>query len=133
MRLRYDNNDIHRRLRPSGSDAARIFERAEQVRVESIGSRRMVGVEKNIYAMLENRCYAKAPDPSAEVDKTAHDILLSEAIGLLIYKKLTGKELPDCAEPILKNWQGYIYEHIGTQLENIELSLIHISEPTRPY
>jgi cobaltochelatase CobT len=119
LRLRYHDRDVHRRLRPSGSDAARVFERAEQVRVESIGCKRMSGVEKNITAMLEIRCKANAPNPSADTKETPNDALLSEAVGLMIHQRLTGKDLPAAAEPILRNWQGYINEHIGSQLEKL--------------
>jgi len=119
LRLRYHDGDIHRRLCPSGSDAARVFERAEQVRVESIGCRRMSGVEKNITAMLEIRCKANAPNPSAENGNAPNDAIIAEAIGLMIHQRLTGKDLPAAAEPILRNWQGYIDEHIGSQLEKL--------------
>jgi cobaltochelatase CobT len=117
LRLRYHDSDVHRRLRPSGADAARVFERAEQVRVETLGARRMCGVAQNLSAMLEIRCQANAPDPAA--DEGRNDALLAEAVGLLIHEKLTGNELPAAAGPILKHWQPYIDEHIGPQLEKL--------------
>jgi cobaltochelatase CobT len=123
LRLRYHDSNIHRRLRPSGNDAARVFERAEQVRVESIGCRQMLGVEKNILALLETRCKDNAPEPSANTRKAPNDAVLAEAIGLMIHQKLTGKDLPASAEPILKNWQGYINKHIGPQLENLDQTI----------
>jgi cobaltochelatase CobT len=127
LRLRYHDSDIHRRLRPSGSDAARVFERAEQARVESIGCRRMPGVQKNITAMLETRCKANAHDPSAKTGEAQNDAVLAEAVGLMIHQKLTGNDLPAAAEPILRNWQGYINEHIGPQLEKLS-DTIHNQE-----
>jgi len=127
LRLRYHDSDIHRRLRPSGSDAARVFERAEQVRVESIGCRRMPGVEKNIAAMLETRCKANTPEHSAETGEAQNDAVLAEAVGLMIHQKLTGNDLPAAAEPILRNWQDYINEHIGPQLDKLA-NTIHNQE-----
>ena len=117
LRLRYHDSKLHSRCRPSGSDAARVFERAEQVRVESIGALRMTGVAKNLSAMLETRCQANAPDPSVEEGQS--NALLAEAVGLLIHEKLTGSALPASAEPILKDWRSYIDEHIGPQLEHL--------------
>jgi cobaltochelatase CobT len=128
LRLRYHDSKIHRRLRPSGNDAARVFERAEQVRVESIGCRQMLGVEKNILALLETRCKDNTPDPSADTRKIPNDAVLAEAIGLMIHRKLTGKDLPASAEPILNNWQDYINEHIGPQLENLEQTIYNQEE-----
>jgi cobaltochelatase CobT len=117
LRLRYHDSKLHRRCRPQGSDAAKVFERAEQVRVESLGFRRMNGVAQNLSAMLDTRCLANAPDPALE--ESQKDALLAEAIGLLVHQKLTGAELPASAEPILKPWQDYINDHIGPQLEKL--------------
>ena len=119
LRIRYHDNIVHSRLRPSGSDAALVFERAEQVRVESIGCIQLPGVEKNITAMLKARCLANAPDPTKNSE--TNDIkFLAEAMGLMIHQKLTGRELPASAEPILRSWGGYIVEHVGHQLDGLE-------------
>lgn len=119
LRLRYHDSALHRRCRPSGSDAARVFERAEQVRIESIGARRMSGVAQNLAAMLESRCMANAPDPAEPAESDQHDALLAEAVGLMIHEKLTGAQLPAAAGPILEQWQSYLNEHIGPQLDNL--------------
>ncbi|MBL6933708.1 MAG: cobaltochelatase subunit CobT [Rhodospirillales bacterium] len=121
LRLRYHDSNIHRRLRPSGADAARVFERAEQVRVETLGARRMRGVAQNLSAMLETRCQAYAPDPATDDGRS--DALLAEAVGLLIHQKLTGNTLPSAAEPILKHWQSYIDEHVGPQIDRLAATI----------
>ena len=41
-------------------------------------------------------------------------------MGLMIHQKLTGRELPASAEPILRSWGGYIVEHVGHQLAGLE-------------
>lgn len=115
LRLRYHDSKIHQRCRPSGTDAARVFERAEQVRVESLGAQRMSGVANNLAAMLETRCQAHTPDP--EHGDVRSDALLAEAVGLMVHEKLTGNDLPESAEPILRPWRNYIEEHIGSQLD----------------
>ena len=117
LRLRYHDSGLHQRCRPQGSDAAKVFERAEQVRVESLGFRRMHGVAKNLKAMLDTRCQAHAPEPGT--DEGQPDALLAEAIGLLVHQKLTGADLPPSAAPILKPWQQYIDDHIGPQIESL--------------
>ena len=117
LRLRFHDSAIHRKNRPSGADAARVFERAEQVRVESLGAKRMSGVAQNLSAMLEKRCQVNAPEPGTDEGRT--DALLAEAIGLMVHEKLTGTRLPEAAEPILKHWRGYIEEHIGSHLDQL--------------
>ncbi|NQV47840.1 MAG: cobaltochelatase subunit CobT [Rhodospirillaceae bacterium] len=115
LRLRYHDADVHRRCRPSSHEAAQVFERAEQVRVEALGARRMAGVAHNLATMLEKRCTAKAPEKGEERSEG----LLPEAIGLVIHEKLTGQKLPISADPILNHWKQYIDERIGWQLEKI--------------
>jgi cobaltochelatase CobT len=118
LRLRYHDSSIHQRCRPQGSDAAKVFERAEQVRVESLGFRRLQGVAQNLTAMLDTRCKANAPEPGSSENQP--NALLAEAIGLLVHKKLTGATLPPSAAPILKPWQKYIDNHIGPQIETLD-------------
>ncbi len=113
LRLKYHDSDLHRRCRPTGKDSAQVFERAEQVRVEALGARRMSGVSKNLYAMLENRCQANMPEPGESRDEG----LLSEALGLLLHERLSGYKLPVAADPILNHWKSFIDERIGRQLE----------------
>ena len=127
LRLRYHDSKIHHRYRPSGEDAARLFERAEQVRVESIGCRRLPGIKKNIQALLEKRCENNKPDLSSDSDLSKNDKLLSEAIGLMIHQKLTGNDLPDAADTILKHFQYALNEQIGTQLDKLS-ETIHDQE-----
>jgi len=113
LRIRYHDADLHRRCRPTGKDAAQVFERAEQVRVEALGARRMSGVSQNLYAMLESRCLAKMPEPGEQRSEG----LLPEALGLILHEKLSGYKLPEAADPILKHWKSYIDDRIGWQLE----------------
>ena len=121
LRLRYHDSTLHRRCRPQGSDAAKVFERAEQVRVESLGYRRLRGVAQNLTAMLETRCLALAPDqaPNQAHTEGVPDALLPEAIGLLVHQKLTGAVLPAAAAAILKPWQAYIDDHVGPQINKL--------------
>ena len=113
LRIRYHDADLHRRCRPAGKDSAQVFERAEQVRVEALGARRMPGVSQNLYAMLENRCLANMPEPGSQRDEG----LLPEALGLILHEKLSGFKLPAAADPILNHWKSYIDDRIGWQLE----------------
>ncbi|HER27471.1 MAG TPA: cobaltochelatase subunit CobT [Rhodospirillales bacterium] len=113
LRIRHHDADVHRQCRPTGKDAAEVFERAEQVRVEALGARSMSGVSMNLYAMLEKRCQAKMPEPGTPRDEG----LLPEALGLILHEKLSGYKLPKAADPILNHWKNYLNDRIGWQLE----------------
>jgi len=115
LRLRYHNAETHNRCRPSGREAAEIFERAEQVRVESLGCNRMAGVAQNIAAILDIRCQSRAPAEGEE----AGNQHLAEAIGLMVHQKLTGAQLPESAEAILEPWQEFIEEKSSAVLDTL--------------
>ena len=56
LRLRYnDTNTYHRQL-PMGGSSAELFDTAEQVRVEALGSKILDGVSKNLDEYHEARC-----------------------------------------------------------------------------
>src|SRR5262245_14436036 len=57
MALKLAGHDpaVHRRLVPGGQQARAVFEAVEQARVEAIGARRMLGVSRNLSAMLDDK------------------------------------------------------------------------------
>ena len=59
LRIRYHDDAMHKKLAPTGPEARAVFEAVEQVRCESLGSRRLLGVADNLDALLDERCRAK--------------------------------------------------------------------------
>ena len=55
LRLRYHDETIYRRQRASGPGSARLFDAAEQSRVEAIGARLLAGVATNLIEYQEAR------------------------------------------------------------------------------
>ena len=55
LKLACHDPAVHRRLVPGGQQARAVFEAVEQARVEAIGARRMLGVESNLSAMLDDQ------------------------------------------------------------------------------
>jgi len=113
VRLCYHDAGLHRRLMPAGHGAREVFEVIEQVRVETLGSRRLAGVADNLAALLEQRCrgYAEV----SERDETQ----LGAAVGLLLREKLSGEALPADAAPMMAAWRGWLEERIGLQLGDL--------------
>src|SRR5215471_8422989 len=65
--------------------ALAVFETVEQARVESIGAQRMVGVARNLTAMLDDRFHrGKFEDISERADAPIED-----AIALIVRERLT--------------------------------------------
>ena len=70
LRLACHDSATHRRLLPEAQAARAVFESVEQVRVESIGARRMDGVASNLSAMLEDRYPPRQLSPRSPIAPT---------------------------------------------------------------
>ena len=112
---RHHDNRLHALNQPKGATARAVFEAAEQARVESIGSKRMMGVSANLDAMLEERCrargYASVKDPG--------EALLPEVVALLVREQLTGKEPPAAAKAMVEHIRPWVEEKAGDDLKNL--------------
>ncbi|MBT5194759.1 MAG: cobaltochelatase subunit CobT [Rhodospirillaceae bacterium] len=112
---RHHDNRLHALNQPKGATARAVFEAAEQARVESIGSKRMMGVSDNLDAMLEERCrargYASVKDPG--------EALLPEVVAMLVREQLTGKEPPASAKPMVEHIRPWVEEKAGDDLKNL--------------
>ena len=55
LRLKYSNIDIFNNFKPKGSNASKLYEIAEKVRYEKIGSDKFKGIRKNLSNNFENK------------------------------------------------------------------------------
>ncbi|MGI4765103.1 MAG: hypothetical protein ACRYGP_08575, partial [Janthinobacterium lividum] len=85
LKLACHDAATHRRLLPEAQAARTVFEAVEQVRVESIGARRMEGVGINLSAMLEDRYHR---GNYAEITDRA-DAPIEDAVALMVRERLT--------------------------------------------
>ncbi|HTW36159.1 MAG TPA: cobaltochelatase subunit CobT [Rhizomicrobium sp.] len=119
LRRAFHEDAIDAQFRPQSSDAAAVFEAAEQARVEAIGALAMKGVAENLAAQLEQRCntrgLAKARDRS--------EAPLADAVGLIVREKLTGEPPPACARAAVDLWRPWIEERAGKDLAKLDASL----------
>ena len=119
LKLACHDNTIHRRLVPDAQGARAVFEAVEQVRVESIGSRRMAGVATNLTAMLEDRYHR---GNYAEITDRA-DAPLEDAVALIVRERLTGNKPPVAAQKIVDLWRPWIENRAGSDLDLLEGSI----------
>ncbi|MEM6462685.1 MAG: cobaltochelatase subunit CobT [Pseudomonadota bacterium] len=106
---------IHAAMSPQGDDAREIFDAVEQARIEAIGANRMAGVADNLTAVLSDR-YAKRGFRNITDRSQAP---LHEALSLMVRERLTGKNAPENAGPLLELWREWIEEKAGSDLEHI--------------
>jgi len=116
VRLRFHDEKSHRKRMPSSQEAAAVFERAEQVRVECLGAQRMLGVAHNLDLLTQNRCKTKGLDEADPRDPA----LLPEAVGLLVRERLLGTPPPAEAMDLVNQWRAHIQEKAGSQMHQLE-------------
>ncbi|HEY1837444.1 MAG TPA: cobaltochelatase subunit CobT [Rhizomicrobium sp.] len=116
LRRAYHEDSVHDQYRPQSTDAAAVFESAEQARVEAIGANAMKGVAANLTANLEQRLNSKG---LAKV-RSREDAPLAEAIGLIVREKLTGEAPPESAKLAVDLWRPWIEERAGKDLAKLE-------------
>ncbi len=116
LRKAYHEDSVHARFRPASTDAAELFEAAEQARVEAIGALAMQGVSANLAANLEAR-YRQKPVTQA---RERADVPLADALGLVVREKLTGQPPPDSMRHAVDLWRDIIEERAGDDLSRLE-------------
>ena len=116
LKLACHDAATHRRLLPEAQAARAVFEAIEQVRVESIGARRMEGVGINLSAMLADRYHR---GNYAEITDRA-DAPIEDAVALMVRERLTGRAPPPDAQRIVDLWRPWIEERAGADLDKLD-------------
>ena len=109
------DEDIHRKLAPSGGDAREVFEAIEQARVEAIGARRMEGVAANLNARTEQ---AYAGNRVTEETKRS-ETPLPDALALLVRERLSGMPPPAKARALVNLWRPWIEDRARVLLDRM--------------
>jgi cobaltochelatase CobT len=112
LKLRYHDADLHAREMPGGEMARRIYNEVEQVRVETLGGRRMKGVAANLEVALEDRCRGQAFN---RVNDYA-DVPVPEVIGLMVREKLTGRAPPEAIKDLVDQWRNWVDARAGKDM-----------------
>jgi cobaltochelatase CobT len=115
LRVACHSPAVHRRLMPGGQQARAVFESVEQARVEAIGAQRMVGVARNLSAMLDDRFHrGKFEDITERADAPIED-----AIALIVRERLTGLAPPAAARRLVDLWRPWIEDRAGRDLDKL--------------
>ncbi|QQS14142.1 MAG: cobaltochelatase subunit CobT [Rhodospirillales bacterium] len=115
LKLRYHDRRAHLRRMPSGEAARAVYDVVEQVRVESIGARRMPGVAGNIDALWTERCEQRGYRRLRNKD----DAPLADVVGLLVRERLLGVAPPEAAREMVDQWRPEIEAAAGKDLDKL--------------
>lgn len=113
--IRHHNEKMHQQLRPKQSGSAALFDRLEEIRIETVGSTDMKGVKYNLYNRFELRLMQQALNPE--------NILLLEKIQLQARKHIQNLPIPDFISSALDNPTG----EVKAALPLLEQMQLHIN------
>jgi cobaltochelatase CobT len=119
LKLRYHDAAVHNRIAPADADARAVFDALEMARVEALGARSMSGVRDNLNRLTEARVRGDAIVRA----RTAEEVPLSTAVGLLARERLTGEAAPQAALSGLKLITPWIEDKAGRELDALAMTL----------
>jgi cobaltochelatase CobT len=119
LRLRHHDPRLHARVAPVDADARAVFEALETARVEALGARAMGGVRSNLAELTEARVRADAIVRA----RSADEVPLATAVGLIARERLTGEAPPTAAAGGLKLVAPWIEDKAAADLDGLALTL----------
>ena len=108
LRLKYSNIKIYQKNSPKNSVAKSLYNIAEKIRYEKIGSDNLKGIKQNLKKNYEIRQKNKRKDQL----KSKEDVSAKEAFELYLLKHLLGVKLTSRAKEMLSFWPGRHLEMI---------------------
>ena len=115
LKRRHHDEELHAMMSPRAGAARTVFDAIEQIRVETVGARRMKGVARNLRLRLEALCGVRGYARMLHKDETP----LADAIGLLVRERLTGERLPEEAARVADLWRAEIEARGGAHLREL--------------
>jgi cobaltochelatase CobT len=119
LRLRHHNDRVHALSAPLDPDARAVFDALETARFEALGARTMKGVRDNLGELTEARVRADAILRA----RSADEVPLATAVGLLARQRLTGEAPPESARSGLELVASWIEEKAGAELDALALTI----------
>ena len=119
LRHKYHDPGVSNRYMPQGQMARDLYEAMESARVEAMGARHMPGTAGNIDAKIGAEALRKGYDQVSD----ASDAPLSVAAGYLIRHLATRRDMPEGADNVMNLWRGFIEDHCGARLDDLQDSL----------
>ena len=115
LKIKYHDPILHNKLIPNSDLSSKIFQLAEDSRIEAVGSKNLIGLKKNLQNLVvEKFKEAILPVPGND-DKDA----LVNALHLVIREKITGSKSPSNTSISLEKWRPWINSKIGNLLNQL--------------
>jgi cobaltochelatase CobT len=119
LRLRHHDPKLHEVRAPASEEARAVFDALEAARVEALGAKSMEGVRANLNDLAEARVRTDAITRA----RSAEEVPLATAVGLLARQRLTGEAPPEAARKGLELVAPWIEEKAGAELDALALTI----------
>ena len=115
LKIKHHDPIVHNKYLPSSDLSSQIFQFAEDSRIESVGSKNLVGIKNNLQNLVEEKFKETIlPVPGGD-DKEA----LMNALQLVIRERITGCSSPANTSLSLEKWRPWINSKIGNLLNQL--------------
>ena len=119
LRIRHHDARLHARVAPADAEARAVFDALETARFEALGGRAMGGVRENLSHLADARVRGDAIVRA----RSAEEVPLATALGLIARQRLTGDAPPASASAGLKLVSSWIEEKAAAELDALALTL----------
>ena len=116
LKKRFSNEEIYKKNLPANTSSRSLYNIAEKIRYEVLGSRMLKGIEKNLNENYSQMISSKQKDQL----KTKEDVSVTDAFELYMLKNFHKVKLNSLTCKILSFWEKDFEKSIE------KLSLIHI-------
>lgn len=113
--LNHHDDLLHAMKMPTGPNAKRIFEAAEEARVEAIGALQMKGVAQNLSVVADKRAHDKGFENLTDLSQAP----LAEVLRLMIREKTTGAPPPEVARAAVEAMRPSIEKKAGKDFDRL--------------
>ena len=115
LKLQYHDNQIHSTLKPTSDLASIIFNLAEDTRIESIGSKKFIGIKDNLQNLIEKKFESNLIAPPGSDDTTS----FINAMHLYLRKKLSNSSNPEKSEKTMSVWEPWLEKRVGAFISKL--------------
>ena len=115
LKARHHDAKVHALDLPEPGIGRDIYNAVEQARIEAIGAGEMAGVAVNLDRMTEARVKTDAIVRA----RTADEVPMATALGLLVRERLTGAAVPRAAATAMQLVRGEIEAKAGANLDSL--------------
>ena len=117
LKIKYHNKRIHSFYKPKSSTAEKIYNTFEQLRVETIGTKKMKGVAKNLEKAFQEKINTKYSDVQQKIEKQEE---MLDTIEVSLRENLINQDIPKNIKKLLKSQKTSINKKILNKIDTLK-------------